>query len=428
MSNAPVVSKSEIDAINNANQTTSKFGVGIEDVPVTYTASESEFTRMTFSQAQQLMGVHQESMNHTPTMQHSLGKLDATRLPASFDCRKAFPGKLAPIRNQAQCGSCWAESSTEVLSSRLAIQSNGKCTQQLSAQPLVSCALANGCMGNTLEAAWNYLAANGTTTTRVNPYTSGGGDPGQCEALVQGETYHAKLLAPFSDFTITPHQNLEDNITSIKQSLLSGPVQVAFQVTSPFMAYANGVFSYQTDVNHKILGGHAVMLIGWDSDNIGEYWIVQNSWGTNWGEGGFFRMRMLTPGTGYTAAVIRKGIMTFESNACVGAAILPSECQPSPLTFDCVGLKCLTRTDGSGKYKKIEDCLKVCGGPPPPVPPHPPVPPPPVPPSPKKGLTKADIIGIILGSVVVLAIIITVSVLATKKHRTGPVTTRFDEA
>ena len=441
-----MVTQAEINSINSARSTSMVFDIGAVSMPVTYTARQSEFTQMTIAQAQQLMGVHQQSMNSAPTIEHSLGMLDASPLPASFDCRKQFPGKIAPIRNQQQCGSCWAESATEVLSSRLAIQSNGKCNKVLSAQPLVSCAIFNCFMGNTLEAAWQYLGMNGTSTTDINPYVSGNGQVPPCTALVEGELYKANLLSGFTKYNIASNKSLQDNINAIKRALLSGPVQVAFQVTTSFMAYSGGVFGYKK--NHKILGGHAVMLLGWDSDAHGEYWIAQNSWGPTWGLNGYFNIRMLTPGTPYTNYVKRTGLMTFESNAAVGSAILSPQCQPPtppkppptpkpptpkrknyicvdgqcrrvaegtgvydknqcqsvcgktpPKSVSCVKGKCVSTVTGQGTYDSFDDCAAACGG------------------KTKKGLNGIEIAGIVLGAAALIAVIVALSVLFTRKHR-----------
>merc|ERR1719191_573141 len=66
-----------------------------------------------------------------------------------------------------------------------------------------------------------------------------------------------------------------------------GAVEVAFYVMEDFMNYKGGIYSYKEG---KRVGGHAVKIVGWGKDLDTFYWIVQNSWGPNWGEKGFFRI------------------------------------------------------------------------------------------------------------------------------------------
>ncbi len=88
----------------------------------------------------------------------------AGALPAAFDSRTQWPGAIHPIRNQAQCGSCWAFGATEALSDRFAIETNLSTNVVLSPQDLVSCDNADGnegCNGGYPIKAWQYMQATG---------------------------------------------------------------------------------------------------------------------------------------------------------------------------------------------------------------------------------------------------------------------------
>jgi cathepsin B len=200
-------------------------------------------------------------------------------VPDSFDGRQAFGKCVHPVRDQQQCGSCWAFSASEVLSDRFCINSKGSVDVVLSPQTLVSCDTSNmGCDGGYLNKAWQFLVSNGITSDSCEPYTSGGGDSGTCPTKCADNT--ALKYYKASSFTKVPSAN-------IQTELMNGPVQVAFEVYQDFMSYKSGVYHHITG---SLLGGHAVEMIGWGSDSGTPYWIVKNSWGTSWGEQGYFRI------------------------------------------------------------------------------------------------------------------------------------------
>ena len=105
-------------------------------------------------------------------------------LPMSFDVRDAFPGCNGPVLDQGDCGSCWAFASTEVLSSRFCISSQGAINVTLSPQNALQCELLHyGCaMGSMPEWAWPFLVKHGVATLNCMPYVSGNGSvPRHCE-------------------------------------------------------------------------------------------------------------------------------------------------------------------------------------------------------------------------------------------------------
>lgn len=67
----------------------------------------------------------------------------------------------------------------------------------------------------------------------------------------------------------------------------NGPLEASFEVYGDFLSYKSGVYQYISGV---LLGGHAVRLIGWGSENGTPYWLLVNSWNTEWGENGLFRI------------------------------------------------------------------------------------------------------------------------------------------
>ena len=79
-------------------------------------------------------------------------------------------------------------------------------------------------------------------------------------------------------------------IKEIKTELMTnGPMEVAFDVYEDFMTYKSGIYQHVTGAR---LGGHAVKLVGWGVENGVEYWKIANSWNEDWGENGYFRIKM----------------------------------------------------------------------------------------------------------------------------------------
>ncbi|KAJ1363729.1 peptidyl-prolyl cis-trans isomerase cpr6 [Parelaphostrongylus tenuis] len=78
------------------------------------------------------------------------------------------------------------------------------------------------------------------------------------------------------------------DVSSIQKEIMNhGPVEVAFDVYEDFEHYSSGIYKYTAG---EYLGGHAVKMLGWGTENGVDYWICANSWNSDWGENGFFRI------------------------------------------------------------------------------------------------------------------------------------------
>lgn len=206
-------------------------------------------------------------------------------VPESFDSRNQWPDCVHPILDQGQCGSCWAFGATEALSDRLCIASNGNINVVLSPQYLVSCnGFPNqGCNGGITSFAWNYMAKKGVPVNECVTYKAVTGTcPSDCDnGAAIPKLYKSQAATSFK------------NPASIQAAIMSnGPIEVQFTVYEDFMAYQSGIYVHTTGAE---LGGHAVKAVGWgrgtdaNGDTI-NYWICANSWGTGWGETGFFNI------------------------------------------------------------------------------------------------------------------------------------------
>jgi len=250
------------------------------------------FAGVTRGEAKKYLGAIIVDDPSFPVLNHTL---KATAIPAAFDSRTQWPGLIHPIRNQAQCGSCWAFSASEALSDRFAI-ATGKASPVLSPEDLVSCDTTDmGCQGGRLQSAWTYLQNTGIVTDACFPYGAGAGTAPQCATKCADSEAFTKYKSKDA-YQIKGVEQIQTEI------LTSGPVQVAFSVYSDFMTYKSGVY-------HKAWwhlfpeGGHAVKLIGWGTDSGQDYWLVANSWDTTWGEQGFFRIRRGTNECGIESQV-----------------------------------------------------------------------------------------------------------------------------
>jgi cathepsin B len=212
-------------------------------------------------------------------------------IPENFHIKDKWPECIHPIRDQQNCGSCWAFSASEVLSDKFCIASKGKINVILSPQDFVSCDTGDrGCGGGFVNKSWEYLKKNGIVTETCLPYISGDGFPYICPFGDEPTLNFCKTKEEkYNKYKVKSHGRMK-SITDAKLHLFNeGPLEAAFNVFEDFISYKGGVYKRISD---NFMGGHAVKVVGWGKDNNDEteYWIVANSWSTNWGEEGFFRI------------------------------------------------------------------------------------------------------------------------------------------
>ncbi|XP_015374882.1 PREDICTED: cathepsin B-like [Diuraphis noxia] len=244
-----------------------------------------------------LMGVH-ESNAHYPKLEQLLSYTDApTDLPENFDAREHWPNcpTIREVRDQGSCGSCWAFGAVEAMSDRVCIHSKGTKHFHFSAENLVSCCwtCGFGCNGGFPGAAWNYWGCipyeiapcehhvNGTR----GPCKEGGKTPTCVKKCEDGYKipYAQDLHRGKSAYS------LRNDVDQIRQEIYTnGPVEGAFTVYEDFISYRTGVYKH---VAGKALGGHAIRILGWGvQDGKIPYWLVANSWNSDWGSDGFFKI------------------------------------------------------------------------------------------------------------------------------------------
>ncbi|PFH38056.1 cathepsin B [Besnoitia besnoiti] len=262
----------------------------------------------------------------TPLPPKTEFKNAADPIPESFDTREAFPActdVVGHVRDQGDCGSCWAFASTEAFNDRLCIRSQGKANAPLSPQHTTSCCNALhcasfGCNGGQPGMAWRWFQRKGVVT---------GGD---YDALQKGTTcwpyevpfcaHHVKAPFPDCDASVAPRHtpkcrkdceetNYTANVHPFEQDLhkassayslrsrddvkrdmmAHGTVTGAFIVYEDFLNYKAGVYKH---VSGSPVGGHAIKIIGWGTEGGEDYWLAVNSWNDYWGDKGLFKIKM----------------------------------------------------------------------------------------------------------------------------------------
>ncbi|XP_072017541.1 uncharacterized peptidase C1-like protein F26E4.3 [Amphiura filiformis] len=231
-----------------------------------------------------------------------------TPLPDSFDARDKWPGFIEKVMDQGHCGSSWAFSTTAVASDRHAIQSEGKMDMLLSPQNLLSCNTRGqrGCDGGHLDRAWWYMRKRGVVTDNCYPYMSGQSKDAEMKkysCMLPGEVTEPcpNVKETSGKYKTSPPYRISTKEDDIRAEIMSnGPVQASFEVKEDFYAYAGGVYKYSDAAandspDQKETGWHSIRIIGWGTDysdprDPKDYWLCANSWGTSWGEDGYFRI------------------------------------------------------------------------------------------------------------------------------------------
>jgi len=192
----------------------------------------------------------------------------------SVDWRKSF--KVSSVKNQGQCGSCWAFSSVGAVESAWAIKHNT--LYNLSEQELIDCSSENhGCEGGSMVKSFQYIIDNGLCSNLSYPYVAIDGICNNtCQSLVK--------ISNYSDI-------ISNEEKMLMRAVQHQPVSVAIQANKrSFQMYKSGIYS-DPDCGFEL--DHGVLLIGYgyDKDYDMDYWIIKNSWSKSWGENGTIRIQ-----------------------------------------------------------------------------------------------------------------------------------------
>ncbi|CAI5451556.1 unnamed protein product [Caenorhabditis angaria] len=239
-------------------------------------------------------------------------------IPSSFDSRTKWSecSSIKAVRDQATCGSCWAFGAAETISDRICIESSGKEQPTISADDILACcgsSCGNGCDGGYPIAAIRWYVKTGVVTgggyegSGCKPYPFAPCTKSPCTesktpscSLSCQSSYHT-AYSKDKHFGSTAYA-VSKSVSAIQTEIYNhGPVEAAFTVYEDFYKYSSGVYKHTSG---KELGGHAIKIIGWGTESGSDYWLVANSWGTSWGEKGFFKILRGVNECGIEGAVV----------------------------------------------------------------------------------------------------------------------------
>jgi len=192
---------------------------------------------------------------------------------ASVDWRTK--GAVNPVKDQGQCGSCWAFSATAAIEGANAIQT--KQLLNLAEQQMVDCGSSTGnygCNGGWMDYAFQYIInAGGQAVTADYPYTARDGTCKFSQSMARAR------VGKFTDVG-------KNDCNGLMSAITQQPTSVAIAANA-IMFYSSGVFANTacgTSLNH------GVTAVGYGTDGGQNYYLVRNSWGAGWGEAGYIRM------------------------------------------------------------------------------------------------------------------------------------------
>lgn len=251
-------------------------------------------------------------------------------IPTEFDSRTQWPecdSVINNIRDQSDCGSCWAFGTTEALNDRICINSiaNGSTTdtRYLSTADTAGCCngkecFSFGCNGGQVSLPWGWFVRTGVVSG------SGYGDGEYCYDYTMPMCAHhvaptgslvdcseIPTVEPTCPTTCPTNTRIRydddkvkafdsygfsssNTVEAIMQDIMTyGPVTGAFTVYESFETYTSGVWYYDPATSGASLGGHAIKVIGWGTDATSgmDYWLCNNSWNNTWGMQGTFMIK-----------------------------------------------------------------------------------------------------------------------------------------
>merc|ERR1719471_2580990 len=237
-----------------------------------WTMGVTQFADMTQYEFEEFL---QRNANR-PSLEGERTSFNASQYPTAPDSKDwVKEGAVTPVKDQGQCGSCWAFSTTGSLESANYLHGT-KILQSLSEQMLVDCSSAagnQGCNGGLMDNAFKWIKSNGICLESAYPYT---GRDGRCE-----KSRCKPVIKSIKSWTDVKD---EDDLTSAVGNV--GPVSIAVDANIKWQMYTGGVMSASFCPKSSL--DHGVLAVGYSKS--GGYWKIKNSWNTSWGEKGYIRI------------------------------------------------------------------------------------------------------------------------------------------
>ncbi|XVF79010.1 hypothetical protein PTKIN_Ptkin14bG0184800 [Pterospermum kingtungense] len=257
--------KENLEYIQNFNKTGNK----------TYKLSLNKYSDLTHDEFVAARTGYIRPDNVSTSTESTFSYAEFTDLPSSMDWREK--GAVTPIKDQEDCGCCWAFSAVAATEGITKIKTGN--IVSLSEQQVLDCSgNIHGCTGGSKIEAFKYIIQNhGLTSKDSYPYHA-----------IQGTCNTEKVTSQGSD--ISRYESVpSNNEKELLKAVSNQPVSVSIEAARlDFRHYQSGIFTGNCGTIHN----HAVTVVGFGTSEDGiDYWLVKNSWGEDWGEKGYIRMQ-----------------------------------------------------------------------------------------------------------------------------------------
>lgn len=207
-------------------------------------------------------------------------------------------GAVSPVKNQGQCGGCYAFAALGMVESLF--MQKFKTAINLSEQELVDCSSTtgnSGCGGGLINNALTYIQKNGVRVESAYPYTAVKANcAGAATTKSVASAALAAITAKTTGLTVGAFKQVgNQSLVSLLTALQTAPVAIAMNVSNALYSYKSGIFSASSCTNNTV--NHAVLAVGYSltgdaATGNKPYILIKNSWGTTWGEAGYFKLEM----------------------------------------------------------------------------------------------------------------------------------------
>jgi len=233
---------------------------------------------------------------------------DAGKLPAAWDWRNVSGASYVdPLMDQGDCGSCYVVSTVHMLSSRHRIRQRDPTLDAFSIEfPLKCSEYTQGCDGG-----YAFLVSRWSQDVGLVPRSCGeyAGTAGSCSLRCSVGDLGKRWRADNHRY-VGGYYGAAAEREMMRELVEGGPIVASFEPKPDFMYYSGGVYkSVPSQRMEWEQVDHAVLLVGYGEENGQKYWTLQNSWGRDWGEDGFFRMARGTDESGIESIVVAADVV-----------------------------------------------------------------------------------------------------------------------